>query len=290
MNYSNPGLYEYSDEYCDYFLVEDVVRCESKHPEYTGNVTLESLGLLQASTPEMANEAPIHAGLITISADEAIKHLGTTPIEMVDILNGYNVCDDYNNCIGTKRLVTVDEEAFREHANSGWNEKFFNMKSLGNVKIYQVDFDRYCEEWGVQKQTQAEAIDASGLESQLAETQTALNVKNTHIAELEKQLANAQRTAAELSASGVMLQEKDVLIAKLQSELGALRKLIGGYGALALVIEMLEAGSAKEDIATHLKKKGGLSYSQVGVLLHENPLNVGDSAIIMCAKRLLGIA
>ena len=52
MDYSNPGLYEYSDDYCDYFLLEDVVRCEIEHPEYIGNVTPESLGLVQSGNPE----------------------------------------------------------------------------------------------------------------------------------------------------------------------------------------------------------------------------------------------
>lgn len=177
VSYSNPDLYDYNDDSCDYFLLEDVVRCETDHPEYIGNVTPEGLGLVQTAS----NKEVPHAGLVALSADEAINRLKITPIELVDILNGYNVSIDVDNLhIETKRLVTVDEEAFREHANSGWNEKFFNVKGLGNVKIYQVDFDRYCEMWGIQEQTQPEAVNTSGLESQLAEA-------HQRIEELEKQ-------------------------------------------------------------------------------------------------------
>lgn len=86
------------------------------------------------------------------------------------------------------------------------------------------------------------------------------------------------------------LQDKDAIISQLQSELANLRKHICGHGAVSLVVGMLEDGFTKEDIAKHLKEKGGLSYSQVGVLLHENPLSVSNEAISMYAKRLLGIA
>ena len=83
-----------------------------------------------------------------------------------------------------------DEEAFRDHANSGWNEKFFNVKALENVKIYQVDFARYCQEWGIQGQIQSESVDAPELKSQLATAQD-----RNLIAELEAQLADAQKQA-----------------------------------------------------------------------------------------------
>ncbi|MGD9576021.1 hypothetical protein [Desulfovibrio sp.] len=44
-DYSNPGLYEYLDDQCSYFLLEDVLQCEKLHPEYIGNVSAEDLGL-----------------------------------------------------------------------------------------------------------------------------------------------------------------------------------------------------------------------------------------------------
>ena len=46
-DYSNSGLYDYVDDFCDYFLIEDMEKCEAAHPEYTGNITPESLGLVQ---------------------------------------------------------------------------------------------------------------------------------------------------------------------------------------------------------------------------------------------------
>lgn len=202
VSYSDPNLYEYNDYYCDYFLLEDVVRCETEHPEYTGNVTPESLGLAQVGTPESVKASLPHADLVTLSADEVVNYLKITPIELVDILNGYNVSIDVDNLhIETKRLVTVDEEAFREHANSGWNERFFNVKGLENVKIYQLDFDRYCETWGIQKHDQAGVEGSSGLESQLAEAQKlieSLRQWNKRLNEqnqaLRAELAAAQET------------------------------------------------------------------------------------------------
>lgn len=194
-DYSNSGLYEYDDEQCSYFLLADVVRCEANHPEYIGNITPESLGLLQGGMPENIKTPLPHAGLATLSADEIINLLRITPIELVDILNGYgtNIGSDFK----IKRLVTTDEEEFREYVNNGLSEKFFNIKSLDNVKIYKRDFDIYCETWEIKTYTQLDTTNTYSSEFSSSETQGKLEKKlqaeiekkNVRIAELEKELA-----------------------------------------------------------------------------------------------------
>lgn len=212
-DYTSPSLYEYDDNCCDYFLLEDVVQCEAAHPEYVGNVTPQSLGLEQSNPPHEEKESPLHAGLTIITADEVIRRLKITPIELVDMLNGDQVLDDNGNRIGYARLRTIEEDKFRDYVNSGSNEALFNVQSLNSVKIYKIDFDRYCEKWGIQNQAKPETVDTLGLESQLAEAQKQvenlrqwnkdLNEKNqelqselvrkdTRIVELEKALVAAK--------------------------------------------------------------------------------------------------
>ena len=206
--YSNPGRYDYYDDSCDYFLLEDVVRCETEHPEYIGNVTPESLGLVQGESQGEIEGTPLHPGLETISANRAIKLLGITPIDMVDILNGMDTYDDYGNLIETRRLITTDEGRFRAHT---YSEPYFTEGMLKSVKIYQLNFDQYCDEWGIQPSPKAEKADTSALESQLALAQKEIESlsqwnkflheqnkklrpelaeKKSRIAELESQLAS----------------------------------------------------------------------------------------------------
>lgn len=259
---------------------------------------------------ESSEGEPLHAGLATLTANEVINRLKITPIDMVDILNGINIYDDYNNIVDRRRLVTTDEGRFRAHT---YSEPYFTEEMLKNVKIYQLKFDQYCDEWGIQPSSKAKKADTSALESQLAEAKKqledvegvrrwnkqfltereelrkSLEEKDARIAGLESQLAEIRSQVQTSATTNEALQEKDARIAALQAENESIRKHLGRYGALAVVIKMIEKGYTEVEIAKHLKE-GGLSYSQVGVLLHESPLTVGDSAITMRAKRLLGIA
>ena len=78
MSYSNSDLYDYNDDLCDYFLREDVVRCETENPEYIGNVTPESLGRQQTAS----NKEVPHTGLAILSANVVINRLKITPVDL----------------------------------------------------------------------------------------------------------------------------------------------------------------------------------------------------------------
>lgn len=128
---------------------------------------------------ESSEGEPLHAGLATLTANEAINRLEITPIDLVDILNGVDIYDDYGKIVNSQRLVTTDEGRFRAHT---YSEPYFTEEMLKNVKIYQLKFDQYCNDWGIQPSSKTEKADTSDLESQLAE-------KDSRIAELESQLA-----------------------------------------------------------------------------------------------------
>lgn len=292
--YGNESVYEWDDVV---FRLKDVEFYEANNPD----VMYEIISPEEAWVDEFANDY--------IPASIVMKHLKMSPIQFIDMLNARQ----------GPRLVTSWEEWYRS-GSSHW----FETDNIEKLTIHRSDLQLYLQE-RVQQIESVPNIDFSAvlkpsyadLESQLAEIgerlekalvardnyaaaseealedleelRSVLIEKESRIAELEEQLADVQKTPEALSGLGAILEERDALISELQSELGTLRKLVGGYGALSLIVGMLEAGSTKEDIAKHLKEKVGLSYSQVGVLLHENPLNVGASAITMCAKRLLGI-
>jgi len=58
------------------------------------------------------------------------------------------------------------------------------------------------------------------------------------------------------------------------------------YGVLSSIIKMRNEEKPEHEIAAFLKT-GGLSISQIGALLHPDPLGVGQDAISSHAKRLL---
>ena len=51
ISYSDPHLYSYDDESCDYFLLEDITRLENQYPEYIGNISPKSLGIDKIDIP-----------------------------------------------------------------------------------------------------------------------------------------------------------------------------------------------------------------------------------------------
>lgn len=143
------------------FKLSQIVRYEKEKPKLSYNLITnpdEAWG--------KAVEDVLHAGLATISANEVITRLGITPIDLVDILNGVPIKDAHNNYIETKRLTTTDEEGFRAHT---YNEPYFTVEFLKRVKVYQVDFDRYCEKWEVREHAQSDGAGSANLEAQLVE-------------------------------------------------------------------------------------------------------------------------
>ena len=155
---------------------------------------------------ESSEGEPLHAGLATLTANEVINRLKITPIDMVDILNGINIYDDYNNIVDRRRLVTTDEGRFRAHT---YSEPYFTEEMLKNVKIYQLKFDQYCNDWGIQLSSNTEKADTSDLESQLAEAQK-------HIEALEQWNKRLNEQNKKLRPE---LAEKDSRIAELESQL-----------------------------------------------------------------------
>lgn len=287
-DYLNPSLSEFHDEYCDYFLLQNVNQCEFAHPEYIGDVTLEGLGLGQPQYSFEAEGNPLHAGLATITADEAIKHLEITPIELIDELNGYQIFNDEGHAIDYRRLVTVNEEGFREYADSGFNEPFFNMRSLSSVKIYKIDLDRYCEKWEMQGRVVSDREDTAALESLLAETQSQVESLRQWNQRLNEQNQKLQKD----------VQEKDSSISKLENDLAVAKKAstvsaCACKGLPAIVCQMRREGRNEEEIAKHLWDKGqGCSNPQIGALVHPTA-KVGETtsdAMTKYAQRLLGKA
>ena len=109
---------------------------------------LESkLAASDGQTIESSEGEPLHAGLATLTANEVINRLKITPIDLVDILNGVDIYDDYGNIVNRQRLITTDEGHFRAHT---FSEPYFTEEMLKKVKIYQLKFDQYCDEWEIQ--------------------------------------------------------------------------------------------------------------------------------------------
>ncbi len=207
-DFLNPDLYEFHDTDCDYFLLKDAEKCDAGHPEYTGNITPEGLGLAQSDAQEQKNGVPLHAGLATISANEAIKLLGITPIDMADLLNGYEENHPSTNFLTIKRLVTTEEESFRDYGNSGFSEPFFNVQSLSSVKIYKIDLDRYCESWQIPPLFEQETTDPHSFDPNIAERQNKieeLTQLNTRLEEQNQQLISE-------------ITKKDLRIAELETQ------------------------------------------------------------------------
>ena len=155
---------------------------------------------------ESSKGEPLHAGLATLTANEVINRLEITPIDLVDILNGVDIYDDYGNIVTRQRLITTDEGHFRAHT---FSEPYFTEETLDHVKIYQIKFDQYCAECGIQPSSKPEKIEASEIESQLAVAQKeieSLSQWNKFLNEQNKKLRPE-------------LAEKDSRIAELESQL-----------------------------------------------------------------------
>lgn len=145
--------YHGSECYYDFegiaFLKSQIVEYEKRNRELFYRVIENYDEIWDRANPDKGNGV-LHPGLATLSAYEIINRFKITPIELVDILNGVSVYDDHNEYITTKRLVTTDEGNFRAHT---FSEPYFTENDIENVKIYQLDFDRYCKEWGIQERT-----------------------------------------------------------------------------------------------------------------------------------------
>lgn len=126
---SNPGLYEFIDEQCDYFLLEDVERCEAKYPEYVGNITKESLGLVQNELSNMQGEKPEY-----IHANDLRKEFGMSPVQFVDYLRG-NL--DLPLC--GSHLLECDRLWFYKGASL---EQAAEM--LDDLLIHRLDIEHHC--------------------------------------------------------------------------------------------------------------------------------------------------
>lgn len=215
-----------------------------------------------------------------IPADKIRKKLGMSRIGFIDFLN-----DDRVN-----RLLTSDEEGFRNYRDSnGYRSSIVPYFTVDMIKDITID----CIDWENWKALQdsnqgAEVIDDNGLKSRIAELASQLAESLAERGRLSADMEAAKARIAELETASRDTKQ-DVSISALQAELNKLRGHISQHRALATVLGMLEKGDTKEKIARFLKDQG-LSYAQVGVLLHDDPLCIGNDAITMCAKRLLGIA
>lgn len=130
-------------------------------------------------------------------------------------------------------------------------------------------------------------MDSSGLESQLAEAQERIE----SFRQWNKRLKEKNQ---ELRA---VLEKKESHIAELETELATCREQLEaarranpsgneGHGLCSLVIRMREEGNTDEEIAEHLKGKG-LSRAIVGALMTRDENVIAEQSYRVKADRLM---
>jgi hypothetical protein len=193
-----------------------------------------------------------------ISAVDAAAKLGKSRVQFIYYLREHR-----------KTLpLLIDKENYRGGWQNGigdWDrEEIYSEDSesvgelaalLDNFRINIIDWELHFE--NIDKSPQPPNGDSASLQKELEE-------KDARIATLETELAAAQVRIAELEA----ISHCD------------------GKGALKVVCDMRRGEMLDKEIAKHLRGKG-LSKSQIGALLHENPLNVTHEAITTFIKRML---
>ena len=124
MSFANPSLYGYDDDSCDYFLLEDVVQCENEHPEYTGDITPESLGLVQVEVGNAPDDEPEY-----IQAESLRKDMRMSPVQFVAYLREHRVLALFGNEIDDGSRNWFYNNASREQA----------AEMLGGMCIHCLD-------------------------------------------------------------------------------------------------------------------------------------------------------
>lgn len=184
------------------FLRSQIMEYEKNHPELFYKVIENPDAAWETSTP-------LHPGLRTISAYEVIRKLRITPIELVDILNGIEFYDDYGNPTRVQRLITTNENGFR---NFTYNEPYFTEDMLEKVEIYQRDFDKYCEQWGPQIQALSDSEEINDVVREMRAELLRLKQENAEqqkkIRELEAQLSAPAPISNKTERASEAKQEK----------------------------------------------------------------------------------
>ena len=188
-----------------------------------------------------------------ISIDEAAKMLGLNPARIRSLLRSPG---------GREKLPLIlkDKEPgvpFRCVINfyDFRNGSAIDRDNEKNFALYRNDVEAYMKEKGMVIYQEAGLVEKNiALENAFEDTKKQLAIAKERIAELEAALAN--KTDCD------------------------------GHGVLSFIINLRMDGKDEESIALFLKQHG-LSTSQVGVLLHPDPLSVGQAAISSHAKRLL---
>jgi hypothetical protein len=164
-------------------------------------------------------------------------------------------------------------ERFRFHGQDEFFRPTYNNQN--NLKRLHDDIEddyflledvKHCEE----KYPYLEVVSFELLE----ELRTELAEKDSRIAELEKELRNAEEN---------LLTTKNSLLKNVT--------ICNGKGLVALVCRMRRDGKSDQDIAKHLYDDGKwCSYSQVGALLHPDEGRVAADSMQQRGRRLLGKA
>lgn len=239
------------------FKKSQIIEYEKSKPELFYEV-VENPDEVWAANP------PLHAGLETISAHEAIRRLGITPIELVDILNGETWYDDEGNVTKYRRLISTSESSFREYSLS---EPYFTESGLRHVKIYLRDFYKYCEEWG---------IEAQGVSSS-EEINTTLREKDAELRRLKWECAEQQKKIGELEAQLAACQEQ---LEEARQELSCKEDgdFFEAYPVCKLIYDLHLAGKNQAEIRAELTNKG-YTNAQTGFLTQEDTLIRSDDTI-----------
>lgn len=287
-DYSNPGVYEYRDNHCSYFLLTDVVRCETEHPEYTGNVTPESLGLVQDGASGAPEEEPEY-----VKAESLRKEMKLSPVQFVDYLRDNQDLVFFGNGVNDGSRNWFYRTASREQASGMLDDMYIHRLDItahekriaGTTSIPPFPVAGSSAAPMADIPFPTVEVDTSGLESQLAEAQKKIEDVEG-VRRWNKQFLTER---AELQSS---LEEKDARIAELEKELAAVKAVLENGKSLAdAVCRMRREGKTDEAIAAYLHDDGKwCSQAQVGALLHADGTRVAADSMNQRARRLLGKA
>ena len=280
------------------FDMNDVLAIEARHPELVQADIIERDGRPVSVNAETVDELPEY-----ISAWDARRERVLSPTKFVEFLR------EHGTELPLYGLNRDESLSFYDN----WTLLVEAADMLPKISIHRLDWENFQAQeramdnvpWGDttpafnidDQEIKPLAIEIEDLKKEVQALYWDIGIKDVDIAQLVEELAatKAQLAAKEEAPETgsnyeAALQERDAHIAALSSELEGTRKALTSCGALAVIVKMMGEGCSKEDIAKRLKEEWKLSYSQIGVLLHENPRTVAEGTISQCAKRLLGVA
>ena len=185
---------------------------------------------------------------------------------------GYKLCEPYD-----PESATVHHPYIKKHES------------------YQIAFEfkalYFCFEDVIRYENKYPSITNEYGQNELGKTLQRAIVAEEHLAREKEKTAALEHSVIQLREQSAafpnLLSEKESLIQELSLEISHLKKhpLCTGKGARLKVCSMRRDGESEHDIILALKKS--LSSAQIGALLHDNALGVGEEAHKQYVKRAL---